>query len=82
MDKSTCRYCGLEIGWVRLISGKLAPVDPRAEEVDGKKLLIFPDGVTARRHLGFESGYTNHHATCQGWQRILRERKAVNAGRG
>ncbi len=63
MDRSTCHYYGPEIDWIRLVSGKLAPVDPRAEKVDGKNLLIFPNGVTAGEHLEFQSRYTNHHVT-------------------
>ncbi len=73
---SLCKYCRKEILWVRTTRGALAPCDPQLVKADGKALLVFPDGVTARQHLGFTGGYVNHHATCKVWIEMQKRRKA------
>ena len=76
---SACRYCHKDILWIRTTRGALAPCDPQFVRADGKALLVFPDGVTARRHLGFTGGYVNHHATCEVWVEIQKRRKVAKA---
>jgi hypothetical protein len=76
---SKCRYCHKDVLWIKTTKGALAPCDPKLEQVDGQKLLVFPDGVTARTHAGFTGGYINHHATCTVWIKMQKQRKAAKA---
>jgi len=77
MDRSECRYCKKVIGWIVTTKGARMPVDPHLVKVDGEKLLVFPDGATARRHLGFIGGYVSHFATCEVWLRIQANKRAA-----
>lgn len=76
-SRSHCRYCNQEVLWIKTARGALAPCDPQYEKADGMKLLVFPDGVTARTHAGFTGDYINHHATCTKWQEVQKQRKAA-----
>lgn len=53
------------------------PVDPEPVQVDGVKLLIFPDGVMAKTHLGFTTGSVSHFATCEKAQSFKKKKAAT-----
>ncbi|HET9531460.1 MAG TPA: hypothetical protein VFQ92_13970 [Blastocatellia bacterium] len=61
---TTCNGCGATILKIVTVRGKMMPADPIPYKVDGKRLPIFPDGVTARRHLAFDLGHQSHFASC------------------
>jgi hypothetical protein len=44
--------------------GKWMPCERTPSRVDGERVLIFNDGVTARRHRNYEVGLEPHWANC------------------
>ena len=68
-----CRSCGASIKWIRMTSGKAAPVDPYLRTIvinEGKESLITETGIVIRgRFASYDeganaSGYISHFATC------------------
>jgi hypothetical protein len=74
-----CKGCGATILKILTIKGNWMPADPTPYKADGKRLLIFPDGVTARMHDGYELGHQSHFATCPKAEsfRSMRPRRPV-----
>jgi hypothetical protein len=80
---SNCRYCGSELVWIRMKSGKAMPCNtgkiPYKEDQNGNMKLVTEDGrvVTARPLENTEGadgiGYVSHYATCPGAERIRRK---------
>ena len=65
-----CKGCGESILKILTTRGNWMPVDISPYKVDGRRLLIFPDGVTARRHRAYELGHQSHFATCSKSERF------------
>lgn len=59
-----CKACKAKILMIRTINGKWGPFNPTPLKPNGKRLLIFPDGRTAKEHERFELGHESHFATC------------------
>jgi hypothetical protein len=70
-----CKGCKGEIKFIRTVRGRSTPVQPRPQRPDGRKLLVFPDGVMALTHLGFTYGYESHIPFCPNRDEFIRKRR-------
>ena len=87
MNTTTCRACGAQIGFIKLVSGKSAPVDADSMEFmpdpKGKELFILPDGTTERGSTENVNGpdtmigYMSHFATCTNPDFFRKPRKST-----
>lgn len=65
-----CKNCSREINFIRsATTERLMPVDPLPVAPSVSAVLVFPDGVVAKRNPKFAVGYVHHHATCTGIKR-------------
>lgn len=71
-----CRGCGAPIRYVKTERGRSMPVEVKPRRPDGRKLLVFPDGVTALTHLGFTYGYESHIPFCPERGRFAKKKPA------
>lgn len=79
---STCKYCGAEIIWRKMRSGKVMPCNtgdiPYKESENGYMKLVTNDGrvITAYPLLDMDMadgiGHVSHYATCPGVDRVRR----------
>lgn len=80
---SKCRYCGEDVIWIRMKSGKVMPCNtgeiPYMEDKNGYMKLVTEDGkvITGRPMENQDDaegiGYVSHYATCPGADRIRRK---------
>lgn len=67
INGSHCRGCGQEIVWIKTVSGKSIPCDPKViifEEGFGRRTLVTDNGVVIARPKIGEAGREPHWATC------------------
>ena len=75
-----CKSCGAEIRWIRLVTGKMMPVNsekvPYSYDPKGTMTLMTEDGrVITKAVLDMKSdayGYVSHFATCPAADRFRR----------
>ena len=64
-----CKYCGEQIIWTRMTSGKTMPCDPMAIKFKpgGPEVFVTPEGrvLRGRKDKNGQLGYISHFATCK-----------------
>ena len=79
---STCKYCGAEILWIMMKSGKAMPCNTDEfmykENKHGNMKIVTQSGSVViafpctDRNVADGIGYVSHYATCPGTEKIRR----------
>jgi len=75
-----CRGCGTIIRFIRSTQGRQIPVNTKPEAPDGKKMLVFADGVVAREHVRLKQGFISHFASCSQGRALQAEGEGLTYG--
>ena len=74
--EGVCKGCQAKLVFIYSAAGKWIPCEPVVVKVDGERMLVFADGVVARRHQQCSVGHESHFATCPQSEEFKRAKKA------
>jgi len=78
-QEGTCRGCRAKIVFIYSAAGKWIPCNMVVCKVDGERMLVFADGVVARRHQECTVGHESHFATCPKSEEFRKSEKKKDA---